>query len=54
MGLILLRNGQDKEGVRWLESALHEDPGYAAAQQALKDHHHGAAEAGTGTRVPKE
>jgi tetratricopeptide (TPR) repeat protein len=54
MGLILLRNGQDKEGVRWLESALHEDPGYAAAQQALKDHHRAAAEPGTSTRVPKE
>jgi tetratricopeptide (TPR) repeat protein len=36
MGLILLRNGQDKEGVRWLESALREDPGHEAARQALE------------------
>jgi tetratricopeptide (TPR) repeat protein len=54
MGLILLRNGQDKEGVRWLESALREQPGDGAARQALEDHHRRLAEAGTGASVPKE
>jgi predicted Zn-dependent protease len=39
MGVILMRNGQDKEGVRWLQSALHEDPGHAAARQALDDYY---------------
>jgi tetratricopeptide (TPR) repeat protein len=38
MGVILLRNGQDKEGVRWLESALREDPGDEPARKALDDH----------------
>jgi tetratricopeptide (TPR) repeat protein len=54
MGLILLRNGQDKEGVRWLESALREHPGHGAARQALEDHYRRSAEAGTGASVPKE
>jgi tetratricopeptide (TPR) repeat protein len=54
MGLILLRNGQDKEGVRWLQSALREHPGYGAARQALEDHFRRSAEAGTGASVPKE
>jgi tetratricopeptide (TPR) repeat protein len=54
MGLILLRNGQDREGVRWLQSALREQPGYEAARQALEDHDRRAAKAGTGGSVPKE
>jgi tetratricopeptide (TPR) repeat protein len=54
IGLILLRNGQDREGVRWLESALREQPGYGAARQALEDHDRRSAEAGTSARVPKE
>jgi tetratricopeptide (TPR) repeat protein len=54
MGRILLRNGQDKEGVRWLESALREDRGCAAARQALEDHNHRSAEAGVSASVPKE
>jgi tetratricopeptide (TPR) repeat protein len=54
MGLILLRNGQDKEGVRWLESALREHPGCSAARQALEDHSRRSAKAGTGASVPKE
>ena len=54
MGLILLRNGQDKEGVRWLESVLREHPGHGAARQALEDHYCRSAEAGTGVSVPKE
>jgi tetratricopeptide (TPR) repeat protein len=54
MGLVLLRNGQDKEGVRWLQSALHEQPGYDAARQALEDYHRRPAEAGTREGVRKE
>jgi hypothetical protein len=50
----LLRNGQDKEGVRWLESALAEHPGHGAARQALEDHYRRSAEAGTAASVPKE
>ncbi|HJT77170.1 MAG TPA: tetratricopeptide repeat protein [Gemmataceae bacterium] len=38
MGRILLRNGQDKEGVRWLQSALREQPDYGAAREALEEH----------------
>jgi tetratricopeptide (TPR) repeat protein len=37
MGVILLRNRQDQEGTRWLQSALREQPGHAAARQALED-----------------
>jgi tetratricopeptide (TPR) repeat protein len=54
MGVILLRNGQDKEGVRWLESALREQPGYGAARQALEEHYRRSGEAGSGASVPKE
>jgi tetratricopeptide (TPR) repeat protein len=54
MGVILMNNGQDKEGVRWLESALREQPGYGRARQALDDHSRRSAEAGTGASAPKE
>jgi tetratricopeptide (TPR) repeat protein len=37
MGRILLRNGQEREGRRWLESALREDPHHASARDALAD-----------------
>jgi predicted Zn-dependent protease len=37
MGRILLRNGQDREGRRWLEGALRQDPGHAPAHAALAD-----------------
>lgn len=36
-GMIFVRNGQDVEGVRWLESALQENPRHAAAHQALAE-----------------
>jgi tetratricopeptide (TPR) repeat protein len=38
-GLILLRNGQQAEALRWLESALLEDPEHAGAHQALGEHY---------------
>src|SRR5207244_9861811 len=34
-GLICLRNGQEQEGVRWLHSALVEDPAHRPSHQAL-------------------
>jgi tetratricopeptide (TPR) repeat protein len=54
MGLILLRNGQDKEGVRWLQSALQEHPGHVAARQALDDYSRRPPEVGTRDSVQKE
>src|SRR4029077_20090950 len=38
-GRILTRNGQEAEGVRWLLSALREDPRHAATHEALADHY---------------
>ncbi len=38
-GLLLLRNGLESEGLRWLESALFEDPRHAATHQALADYY---------------
>jgi Tfp pilus assembly protein PilF len=38
-GLILLRNGLETEGLRWLESALAENPRHRATHQALADHY---------------
>lgn len=38
-GLILMRNGQEAEALRWLESALLEDPEHAGAHQALREHY---------------
>lgn len=38
MGRILLRNGQDKEGLRWLQSALAEDPRHGPSREALAEH----------------
>jgi Tfp pilus assembly protein PilF len=35
IGVIFLRNGQPREGVRWLESALQVDPGHGEARHAL-------------------
>jgi tetratricopeptide (TPR) repeat protein len=38
LGQLLLRSGQREEGIRWLRSALHLDPNYAPARQAMKDY----------------
>ncbi|HEV2949121.1 MAG TPA: tetratricopeptide repeat protein [Gemmataceae bacterium] len=38
-GLLLLRNGLESEGMRWLESALVEDPRHAPTHQALADYY---------------
>src|SRR5438552_2197522 len=37
-GQIMLRNGQETEGLRWLASALHEDPSHADTLQTLEEH----------------
>src|SRR5207247_9471432 len=38
-GVILMRNGLEDEGRRWLESALAEDPRHAATHEALADYY---------------
>jgi Tfp pilus assembly protein PilF len=37
-GQILLQNGQETEGLRWLASALQEDPSHAATHKALAEY----------------
>ena len=37
-GRLLLRNGQEAQALRWLASALQEDPDHAAARQALDEY----------------
>jgi tetratricopeptide (TPR) repeat protein len=37
-GVLLLQNGQEKEGLRWLQSALKLDPHHQPALQALADY----------------
>ena len=39
VGQILMRNGQEAAGVRWLQRALERDPGYVPAQRALADYY---------------
>jgi tetratricopeptide (TPR) repeat protein len=39
VGQILLRNGQEPAGVRWLQRALDRNPGYVPAHQALADYY---------------
>jgi tetratricopeptide (TPR) repeat protein len=38
-GIIFLRNGNAKEGLRWLRSALHESPDHIPTHQALAKHY---------------
>jgi predicted Zn-dependent protease len=38
MGRLLLRNGQEKEGLRWLHSALREDPAHGPTRRILEEH----------------
>ena len=39
VGQILMRNGQEAAGVRWLQRALATNPGYVPAHRALADYH---------------
>jgi tetratricopeptide (TPR) repeat protein len=43
-GMIFLRSGQTKEGLRWLYSALQENPGYRPTHQVLADYYESAGE----------
>jgi tetratricopeptide (TPR) repeat protein len=43
MGQILLRNHQEREGLRWFASALKEDPHHAATRAALTEYYQQAA-----------
>jgi tetratricopeptide (TPR) repeat protein len=38
IGISLLHNGREEEGLRWLQRALQQDPGNARAQAALLEH----------------
>jgi predicted Zn-dependent protease len=37
-GAILLRNGQEREGLRWLENALQQDPNYRPTHEIMADY----------------
>jgi tetratricopeptide (TPR) repeat protein len=39
LGQLLLDSGYHEEGLRWLHSALRQDPGYAPARKALTDYY---------------
>jgi predicted Zn-dependent protease len=43
LGRLLLRSGYQEEGLRWLHSALRQDPQYAPARQALDEYYRKAA-----------
>jgi tetratricopeptide (TPR) repeat protein len=45
-GMIFLSSGQAKEGLRWLYSALQEEPRYRPTHQALADYYDGIGEKG--------
>jgi predicted Zn-dependent protease len=49
LGQLLLRGGHVEEGLRWLHSALQQDPNYAPARQALAEHYQKAR----GQRPPR-
>jgi len=38
-GQLLMRNGQEAAGVRWLQRALERDPSYVPARRALADYY---------------
>jgi tetratricopeptide (TPR) repeat protein len=46
IGISLLRNGREEEGLRWLKRALQQDPGNVRAQAALLEHERRGAPAG--------
>jgi Tfp pilus assembly protein PilF len=43
-GMIFLNSGQNKEGLRWLYSALQEDPGYQPTHEFLADYYERAGD----------
>jgi tetratricopeptide (TPR) repeat protein len=46
IAMILMRNGQVEEGVRWLRAALRLDPGFQPALSALREHSGSVGEPG--------
>jgi tetratricopeptide (TPR) repeat protein len=38
-GMLLLRNGQEQEGLRWLDNALRQDPNYTPTHQFLAEYY---------------
>ncbi len=44
MGELFLKNGRERDGLRWLESALRERPGHATTHQALAAHYEKAGD----------
>jgi tetratricopeptide (TPR) repeat protein len=53
VGTLMLRNGQEEEGLRWLNSALHEKPEHGPTLQALADYYgrHGRPDVAAGFRA---
>jgi predicted Zn-dependent protease len=49
-GIIFLRTGEEQEGVRWLNMALREAPGYGPAHQALAEYYQRTGQAGLAAR----
>jgi tetratricopeptide (TPR) repeat protein len=49
-GVIAMRSGDPKEGLRWLESALELDPNYAPAHEALADYYQRIGDPGRAAR----
>jgi tetratricopeptide (TPR) repeat protein len=52
IGKILLRNGQDQEGLRWLQSALKEDPRHRPTREALDKYYQDAGRRGRAATPP--
>jgi predicted Zn-dependent protease len=50
IGVLLLRKGDDRQGVRWLLSALQEEPNHQLAKAALAEYYQRASEQGSGDR----
>ena len=49
-GLIFMKSGQTKEGLRWLYSALQEEPHHRPTHQALADYYEGIGDRGQAAR----
>ena len=50
LGMIAFRSGSPKEGLRWLESALREDPRHVPAHRGLALYYQKAGQAGRAAR----
>jgi tetratricopeptide (TPR) repeat protein len=50
LGVVCLRLGREKDGMRWLQSVLQQDPRHAAAHRALAEHYAGTGRADLAAR----